>query len=41
LTAGYRELDLFVTDTNEAVVTLYIKLGVRVLERLREPPAAD
>jgi len=41
LAAGYRELDLFVTDTNEAVVTLYIKLGVRVLERLREPPAAD
>jgi hypothetical protein len=41
LAAGYRELDLVVTDTNETVVTLYIKLGVRVLERLREPPAAD
>jgi ribosomal protein S18 acetylase RimI-like enzyme len=41
LAAGYRELDLVVTDTNEAVVTLYIKLEVRVLERLREPPAAD
>jgi GNAT superfamily N-acetyltransferase len=40
LAAGYRELDLFDTDTNEAVVALYIKLGVRVLERLREPPAA-
>jgi hypothetical protein len=27
LAAGYRELDLFVTETNEAAVTLYNKLG--------------
>jgi len=36
--AGHLELDLFVTESNEPAVTLYRKLGFRVVERLKGPP---
>jgi ribosomal protein S18 acetylase RimI-like enzyme len=37
LTAGYPELDLFVTEANEPAVALYRKLGFRVFERIEAP----
>lgn len=37
VTAGYSELDLFVTEENEPAVTLYRKLGFRVVDRLTSP----
>jgi ribosomal protein S18 acetylase RimI-like enzyme len=37
VTAGYSQLDLFVTEENEPAVTLYRKLGFRVVDRLTSP----
>jgi ribosomal protein S18 acetylase RimI-like enzyme len=34
VTAGYSQLDLFVTEENEPAVTLYRKLGFQVVDRL-------
>ena len=40
LAAGHPELDLFVTEANQPAVSLYRKLGFRVVERI-EGPAGD
>jgi ribosomal protein S18 acetylase RimI-like enzyme len=37
VTAGYSQLGLFVTEENEPAVTLYRKLGFRVVDRLTSP----
>jgi ribosomal protein S18 acetylase RimI-like enzyme len=37
VTAGYSQMDLFVTEENEPAVTLYRKLGFRVVDRLTSP----
>jgi ribosomal protein S18 acetylase RimI-like enzyme len=37
VTAGYSQLDLFVTEENEPAVTLYRRLGFRVVDRLTSP----
>jgi ribosomal protein S18 acetylase RimI-like enzyme len=37
VTAGYAQLDLFVTEENDPAVTLYRKLGFRVVDRLTSP----
>lgn len=37
LSAGYSELELFVTEANEPALRLYRKLGFRVADRLVEP----
>ena len=37
VTAGYSQLDLFVTEENEPAVTLYRKLGFQVVDRLTHP----
>jgi ribosomal protein S18 acetylase RimI-like enzyme len=38
LSAGYRTLDLFVTEANAPAVNLYRKLGFRVMDRVTGPP---
>lgn len=35
--AGYAHVDLFVTEENEPAVSLYRKLGFRVVDRLTDP----
>jgi ribosomal protein S18 acetylase RimI-like enzyme len=40
LAAGHSELELFVTEANEPAVSLYRKLGFRLVDRLTEPPAS-
>jgi ribosomal protein S18 acetylase RimI-like enzyme len=37
LTAGYSQLDLFVTEANESAVNLYRKLGFQVVDRVTKP----
>ncbi len=38
--AGHSALELFVTEANEPAVSLYRKLGFRVVDRVTQPPAA-
>jgi ribosomal protein S18 acetylase RimI-like enzyme len=40
LSAGFPELDLFVTEANAPAVKLYRRLGFQVMDRLTEPPWA-
>ena len=37
VTAGYSQLDLFVTEENDPAVTLYRELGFQVVDRLTDP----
>ena len=37
VSAGFALLDLFVTEENEPAVSLYRKLGFRVVDRLTDP----
>jgi len=39
VSAGYSELDLFVTEGNEPAVNLYRKLGFQVVDRITDPNA--